>query len=388
MNHNTITNKLLPMNLNRDDSILLRVGATLEQSGLVGEERAAKVLYLCLTSRLLDRPVSAKIVGPSSAGKSLTTRKVLDLFPESAYYELSAMSDKALAYSDVSLKNRFLVLYEHAGMKGDMASYLIRSLLSEGKISYETVESIDGKLTARHMEREGPTGLLTTTTSLGLHPENETRLFSIPINDSAEQTKRILRKIASGGDQNQSGDLESWRKFQENLASLSADVTIPFGERLADHIPPVALRLRRDFPALLSLIKSHTLLHREERELDKNGRLVATIGDYAVVRNLVSDLISDGLEATVAPSMRETVAAVSDLMPDAVSITAVAGKLGLDKSAASRRVWAAIKRGYLENLEDHKGKPAKVILGEPLPDDVEILPHPDKLTDDCFTVAA
>lgn len=121
---------------------------------------------------------------------------------------------------------------------------------------------------------------------------------------------------------------------------------------------------------------------------------MATVADYAVVRELVSDFISDGLEATVAPSMRETVAAVADLVAEqsfkgaGVSMTAVAKKLGLDKSSASRRVWVAIKRGYLENLENYKGRSAKVILGDPLPDDVEILPHPDKLADDRCTVAA
>jgi hypothetical protein len=122
-----------------------------------------------------------------------------------------------------------------------------------------------------------------------------------------------------------------------------------------------------------------------------NSRRAGVTGTWV---KLVSDFISDGLEATVAPSMRETVAAVADLVAEqsfkgaGVSMTAVAKKLGLDKISASRRVWVAIKRGYLENLENYKGRSAKVILGDPLPDDVEILPHPDKLADDRCTVAA
>ncbi len=36
----------------------------------MGECRAAKLIYLVLTSRLLDRPISAAIKGPSRAGKS------------------------------------------------------------------------------------------------------------------------------------------------------------------------------------------------------------------------------------------------------------------------------------------------------------------------------
>ncbi len=48
----------------------------------------------------------------------------------------------------------------------------------------------------RLIEREGPTGLIVTTTQVGLHPENETRLLSVPANDTPEQTAAILRMLA------------------------------------------------------------------------------------------------------------------------------------------------------------------------------------------------
>jgi hypothetical protein len=42
-------------------------------------------------------------------------------------------------------------------------------------------------------------------------------------------------------------------------------------------------------------------------------------------------------------------------------------------------------KGYLVNLEDGKGKPARLTIGEPLPEDVEVLPSPEKLG--CCSVA-
>ncbi len=110
----------------------------------MGEERLAKVLYLALTSRLSSHPVSVAVKGPSSGGKSYTVASVLGFFPAEAYYELTAMSGKALVYSEEPLKHRFLVLYEAAGMKGEFTEYLIRSLLSEGQVRYETVEKTAG----------------------------------------------------------------------------------------------------------------------------------------------------------------------------------------------------------------------------------------------------
>jgi hypothetical protein len=45
------------------------------------------------------------------------------------------MSDRALAYSSEALRHRHLVIYEAAGMASDFATYLIRSLPSEGRLA-------------------------------------------------------------------------------------------------------------------------------------------------------------------------------------------------------------------------------------------------------------
>src|SRR5215203_4627217 len=36
-------------------------------------------------------------------------------------------------------------------------------------------------------------------------------------------------------------------------------------------------------------------------------------------------------------------------------------------------------RGYLENKEDRKGRPARLVAGDDLPGDIEILPAPERL---------
>ena len=160
-------------------SILDRLDAELTKLGMVGERRCAKLIYLAVTSRLLERPVSVAVKGPSSGGKSFVVETTLKLFPPAAFYAVTAMSERALAYSDEPLKHRTLVIYEAAGMDSEIGSYLIRSLLSEGRLRYETVEKTKEGLVSKVIEREGPTGLITTTTALHLHPENETRMISL-----------------------------------------------------------------------------------------------------------------------------------------------------------------------------------------------------------------
>ncbi len=91
------------------------------------------------TDMATNRPVSVAVKGPSSGGKSFVVEKVLQFFPERAYYAYTAMSEKALVYDEEPLKHRMLALYEASGIGGEQSSYFIRSLLSEGRLLYKTV---------------------------------------------------------------------------------------------------------------------------------------------------------------------------------------------------------------------------------------------------------
>lgn len=353
---------------------------------VAGESRTAKLLYLALTSRLLEKPVSVAVKGPSSGGKTYLTEQVLSFFPEGAYHALTAMSEKALAYSEEPIRHRFLVFFEAEGMASDFATYLIRSLLSEGRLRYEFVEKTSEGLRVRLIEREGPTGLIVTTTAVKLHPENETRLISLTVADTQEQTRDVLASLARS--RTESTDLAPWHALQEWLQSPAAcrRVAIPYAAALAELIPPVAVRLRRDFGAVLNLIRAHAVLHQATRERDEEGLIVATLGDYEAVRALVADLISEGIEATVPESVREVVEAATRLHAEGgepVTTAALARELRLDRSAASRRARSARDHGYLRDLEDNPRKPSRIVPGDPLPDDLVILPEPDTLAEAC-----
>lgn len=229
--------------------------------------------------------------------------------------------------------------------------------------------------------------MVVTTTRTRLHGENETRMLTVTVDDSADHTKEILSALAD--EDAEPPDLSEWRAHQVWISAGECRVTIPYSKQLAAKIPPIAVRLRRDFGAILNLIRSHALLHRATRERDGQGRIIATLEDYAVVRELVADLISDGTGATVPEIVRETVEVARRLLVDSddepITIKVIGDELELDKQPAYRRVQMALEDGYLKNLEDRKGRPAKLVLGDPLPDDQEILPDPKELGDG-FTV--
>jgi hypothetical protein len=366
----------------RPDLLAAFAGA-IGQSGLVGEERTVKLLYLALVTRFFDRQVSVVVKGPSSAGKSYVVDRVLSFFPESAYYSLTAMSERSLAYGKEPLMHRFLVFYEAAGMTGEIASYLLRSLLTEGRIRYETVLSTKDKgLVPLVISREGPTGVILTTTSAHLHPENETRLLTVHVTDSHEHTARILASLADETTAAWKVD-PAWIALQDWLATAERRVVIPYRVALVRAIPPLAVRLRRDIGSTLRLIQAHAMLHQANRRRDQDARIIAELKDYEAVRELVGDLIAEGIGTSVKPTVRATVIAVGRLIDEhryqGIMNKHLVEALGIDKGAVSKRVNAAIDAGYLVNRQGSRGRPSCLELGEPLPQDRQILPSADSL---------
>jgi len=93
-------------------------------------------------------------------------------------------------------------------------------------------------------------------------------------------------------------------------------------------------------------------------------------------------LVADAVDATVSSTIRETVAAVTRLRAgnEGVTIASVAKELKLDRSTTWRRVKAAISKGFIKNLEEKRGHPARLVIGDPLPEEVSVLPLPETLT--------
>jgi hypothetical protein len=363
--------------------ILAELVADLERCRLVGERKKAKLLYLAMTSRLLEKIVSVVVKGPSSGGKSHLVKLVASFFPETAFWRFTAMSERTLLYTEEPLSHRHLIFSEVAGIGGDFQEYVIRTLLSEGFLEYEFVEKTPEGLRPRRIRKDGPTGFITTTRDR-LHDENETRYLSLTVTDTRAQTRRVFKALAE--EQIEEPDRMRWHALQIYLEGAEHRVTIPYAEVLAEKMGDVAVRLRRDFSVILSLIKAHAILHQGTRERDTDGRIVATLHDYARIRELVAGLIAEGVEATVPPTIRETVNAVEKIIrqsdEDWTTNKALSEELNIDKAAASRRVRTAIGRGYLKNLEDRKGRPARLIIGEDMPEDTEILPLPEDLEDE------
>ena len=360
--------------LRHEPNILDRYVEFQRKAGVVGEADTLKLLYLMLTSRVLSRPVSGAVKGPSSAGKSYLIEKTLKAFPESAYHTFSSMSEKALLYTQKDFRHHFIYIAEMSGVNNDFLEYLLRTLLSEHRLRYETVEKVNGKITPRVVEKDGPTGLIVATTKPMLHPENETRLLSLRVDDSAAHVKAIMRSLATRS--RDDADYSEWLALQTWIAGQSNRVIVPYALELVELIPPVDIRINRDVELLLNAIEAHAILHQATRERDEQGRIVATIADYEAVRSIVSDVMSAAVATRVPTQLREVVDAVKSLIDDdkPVSLAAVKRVTGWSKGKAQNWFKTARDEGYIVGENVGRGKKAEYSLGADLPADRDLLP--------------
>ena len=127
------------------------------------------------------------------------------------------MSERALVYDEqTSLSHRMLVIAEARGADASYSNYLLSSLLSEGQLIYTTVEKTSEGMRPRTIRREGPTGLIVTTTAVSLHPENAPRLLSVTVTDTPQQTRDLL--LSTGARRQPPPVSEDWHALQEWIA--------------------------------------------------------------------------------------------------------------------------------------------------------------------------
>jgi len=285
----------------RSPSLLYDYGQFIKRLGVIGEEKNVLILLLVFVTRLFDQLISLVIKAESSTGKSFILKTCLRVLPEECFEVYTSMSDKAIIYTEKDFRHKFLIFYEFAGQSEEV-DHLVRTLQSEGRLRYEvSVKGEEGGYETITIDKPGPTGFITTTTKPQLFDENETRIFSIYADESDEQTKKILEKL---GAQFESGEyevpeteVESWKNVQRVLEPYK--VRIPYAGWLSQRIPYNKVRIRRDYERVLYTVAACALLHQLQRErITEEGeeRVLASLDDYCIVRDLIEGALVDTVQ--------------------------------------------------------------------------------------------
>lgn len=281
------------MEVLKHPDILEKATQDMERLGHVGERRTKKLALVCSVSARARRPIQPSTHAQSSAGKNYLWDTVTSLLPPESVIKRSGLTAKALFRTQADLQGAVLYIQEVVGSED--ADFSIRVLQSDGALVYESTEKMpDGSMGTVVYRKEGPCVVVQTTTSNHLHPENETRVFPIYIDESVEQTHRIVESIlesATGsgvGAEEREEILEPWRDAIRLLEVV--EVVVPYAKRIV--LPSTQIRIRRDAGRLLDVIRIIAFLHQFQRDRDTLGRVVASEEDFHTALELVRDSLT------------------------------------------------------------------------------------------------
>ncbi len=255
---------------------------------IIGEVESKHILnFNCVGARLGLSTINT-LKGGSSIGKTNTANVVTGLHRTK---KVGSLSDTALKYADDL--DQIDILYIQETLEEEFKNKETRLMSADdgGFIAETTVKNPKTGVFEVQQTTIPVKTLVTTTTAIELDPEFATRNFIIPVDDSEEQTKRILEENFKSTEkklQQIRGEIDFNQKYEllkdsYNLLE-SYIVLIPFEMELLEIFPTSNPRARRDSKKLMQLIKESALLFQYQRcrtELNGKPILVASWVDLA-----------------------------------------------------------------------------------------------------------
>ena len=251
----------------RAPGLLTRTSDQLGASGIIGEERNRMILYVAMTSRLLDSPLSVFCMARSGVGKSYLQERVAACFPDHTRLENTQFTENSFYYFGRRELSHMIVLIEDMDGAANVL-FPIRELQSKKRISKTVTEKDkNGKMKTRTIVVEGPVCVIGATTKDRIYEDNANRSIMIHLDDSKEQDARV-HAYTQALDAAKV-DSEAQRTAQEELQHMQRvlrpiKVVNPYAELIT--LPQEVFKPRRTLGLLLGFIKAITFYHQQQRE--------------------------------------------------------------------------------------------------------------------------
>jgi DNA primase len=274
------------------ENLLSRLNKLIGKTGIVGEERTRLLLFIVASSYKCEDPLHALIQGSSGTGKTLLMRKVMQGIPEPDRHIWTRISDKSLYHAGTKFKHSSVAMEDWDGLSEEV-QYVVREMQSGGRLSSTiTLKGENGKMDNAEILAEGPISSLMCTTRGAVYEDNMSRCLLVAVDESEEQTERILeyQYQKDRGAINKKLE-EAATKQLQNLVYLlrPLEVVNPYAGRV--ELPKRVHKIRRLNQLFQCFVKQVTWLHQEQRERDKNGSLITTKEDLRVGIELLFETI-------------------------------------------------------------------------------------------------
>lgn len=274
-------------------NLLQEINKLIGKAGIIGEEESRIFLFVIASSYKMEDTLHALVQGSSGSGKTHLITKLASMMPEEDTIGLTRITDSSLYnYGEYELQNKLIVLEDLDGLKED-AFLAFRELQSRGLLSSSTsIKDDSGNIRSQIRTVRGPITTLSATTKGEIYEDNMSRSFLIAVNESAEQTQRIIQyqnRLATGAINKT--EQKKIKSFLQNCMRLikPMEVVNPYADKIK--LPPEAHKIRRLNELFQSFVRQVTLINQYQREKDKQGRLITAKEDIQVACEIMFESI-------------------------------------------------------------------------------------------------
>jgi energy-coupling factor transporter ATP-binding protein EcfA2 len=273
--------------------VIGRMDKLIEKAGVVGEENTRKLLFMIASTFKMSHPLHALVQGSSGSGKSHLINTIGQCFPPEEVMSMTRVTSKSFYhYTKDELVDKLILIQDYDGLDEE-AQYAFRELQSAGNISSSTTykDRFGNLLSAIKTVRSHFASLLATTKA-EIYCDNMSRSVIVGIDESEEQTQRIIeyqnKKLASLIDEREE---RKAKDFLQNCMRCIRPYEVV--NRYADKIrlPIEAKMLRRLNSHYQAFVKQVTILHQYQRKKDAQGRLIAEPEDLQMACDILFDAI-------------------------------------------------------------------------------------------------
>ena len=262
-------------------NLMKSIDSLLEQTGIIGEEDNRKILFVVTSGYKMPYPLHCMVQGTSGGGKSHLINSIAECMPQEDLLDMTRITSKSLYhYRDKELVNKLVLVQDWDGLD-DEAQFAFREIQTHKKLSSSTsVKDILGNTRGKIKTVHAHFASLVATTKSELYMDNMSRSIMLGIDESEEQTLRIIKRQnqKKAGLSNRDTEQEAKQLLRNCMRVLKPhQVVNPFADKLM--LPFQAKMLRRLNEHFQDFVCQITLLHQYQRKTDSQGRLITTKED-------------------------------------------------------------------------------------------------------------
>ncbi len=187
----------------KQKQLVRKFNQLIEKAGITGEENNRIFLFVIATAYKMPDTLHALIQGSSGSGKTYLSKQITDLMPTEDVIRLTRVTESSFYnFGEYEIQYKLIVLEDIDGLKEE-AEYAFRELQSNGFIVSGVAAKNENSGFFNTVQRKvrGPIGSIVTTTKGEIYEDNMSRIFLLAVDESKEQTNRIieyLNKKSSG----------------------------------------------------------------------------------------------------------------------------------------------------------------------------------------------